>query len=204
MQREPHENAIAELVNILGETMKKIDAITDLPEHFRVRSTHALSILRNSSANVINMSIEEIQTEVVVDRPLTHLLDRFVGRTEPPVPQPLTDNSKAEFRKKIEAIIESMPSLTPKEFYDRSSEIEMRGVGKLLGLQITGSIPETITMEHVSLMYEAIKKKPEEDMIEEAIKSAKEAFPGASGDEEDEVTLTAKPTVKTTPAQKKK
>lgn len=164
-----HIPAIKELISVLDMATASIKAIVNLPDSFRIRAEKTLTILSNSSAHAIDIPISEFKADIVEEfGPITNFLGKEITPRKPIDPKTVTaeTNEFQEFKKKCTAIMDAMSTMSPKQFFDALNENEIRGVAKLLGMSITSTDPEIITMEFIHEMYAAHALKLETDALE--------------------------------------
>lgn len=142
------------LIQILSKAMTDIEALKHVPEAFSLRSARTILILRNGIANALGVDLIGDSTTQEEIKPITDFWGRDVRQKKESVTvDPLTQNAIDSYREKIWAIIYTIADQTEREFYDKYLDSEVRGVAKLLGIAVTNTDPEVITMEFVSQIF---------------------------------------------------
>ena len=142
------------LIEILSNALSDIDALTNVPEAFSIRATRTILILRNGIANALGVDLVEGGVKQQEIQPITDFWGRDVSQKKETVNvDPLTQGAVELYREKIWGIIYAITEQTEREFYDKYSESEVRGVAKLLGIAVTNTDPETITMDFISQIF---------------------------------------------------
>lgn len=169
----PHIVAIQQLIDLLQDTRSQIASIENLPDNYRLKAERTLTVLANQSAHNIGGAIEDVAMAQVEFPPITHFMGRELNIAKPAARKSVDPEALGIYKKKLEAIIESMGGTTPKEFYDRCSESEIRGVAKMLGLAVTTTEPDIITMKFIEDIYEAYEAKLKQDELNNEVEAGK-------------------------------
>lgn len=172
-----HIEAVQQLIDIILDAKDKISAINELPDPYRIRAERTLSILANGSAHSIGapLVIGDNVAEILDLPPISNFLGREISvlKEEQIMDSEITESDFELFASKIKEIREVMPTFTPKQFYDNYSETEIRGVARLLKLNVTSTDPEVITMDIINEMYAALEASAASDEITAASNEAK-------------------------------
>lgn len=172
-----HIIAIQQLIDILLETKVKVSSIENLPESFRTRAERTLSILANSSAHTIGQTVQDVEEVNQVEfGPITNFMGREINVSKPTTNKKVDPEVLDKFKSKLSDIIDSMGESTPRQFYDKYSESEIRGVAKTLGLSVTPTDPQIITSEFIAEIYEAYERKLKIDELKADVEAAKESL----------------------------
>lgn len=170
-----HIIAIQQLIDILLETKVKVSSIENLPESFKIRAENTLNILANSSAHTIGQTVPDVEVANQVEfGPITNFMGREINISKPVINKNVDPEVLDKFKNKLSDIIESMGESTPRQFYDKYSESEVRGVAKTLGLSVTPTDPQIITYEFIAEIYEAYERKLKIDELKADVELAKE------------------------------
>lgn len=170
-----HIIAIQKLIDILLETKVKVSSIENLPEPFKMRAEKTLNILANSSAHTIGQTVPDVEDVNQVEfGPITNFMGREINISKPTINKNVDPEVIDKFKSKLSEIIDSMSESTPRQFYDKYSESEIRGVAKTLGLSVTPTDPQIITSEFIAEIYEAYTRKLKQDELNAEVELAKE------------------------------
>lgn len=181
-----HIIAIQKLIDILLDTRTKISEINGLPDAFKTRAERTITILANSSAHTIGQTVEEIEgVQQMEFPPITEFMGKPIQVSEVPMNKKVDPDVLDNYRKKIGEIVDSLADLTPKEFYDKHTESEIRGVAKQLGIAVTTTDPEVITMEFINSIYTAFELKLQHDKLKVDVENGKKEMNATGPTRED-------------------
>lgn len=151
-------SAVKQMIHIIEHARQQIKEIENLPGGFGLRADRAMEILSNSASHAIGQSFTPSSHDVPYDPPpITNFMGREIVPAKKLELEIIDPSSKSLeiFRAECNKIIDVMETMSQKQFFDNYNESEIRGVGKLLGLPITGTEPEMITMELIGEIYKA-------------------------------------------------
>lgn len=159
-----HFTAVREAINITRECRDRIKAIEGLPDAFRTRMLRPLTLSANAAANMIGDPIEEsqdaIESDPNVGKPLTALLGKqLLINQDKAAKADVTQDQIETFKNRINMLAESVGNMSAKDMRDNWSDDELRGVAKVLGLPVTYTEPERMTMEWILKIQEAFEDK---------------------------------------------
>lgn len=163
------------IVNALTEARTKILSI-DNPDFFMVKTP-----IINKLANMINtvrnrqMGLEPIffdmpdegdKASPVEQKPLRKILGRDV--TKPLGLQNAEAQEMEELRRHVAKLQEKFLSLTDEEILDSYSELDIRGLGKILDFPYTETYPQRITIDVVQELRAHIIERTEISEVDNA------------------------------------
>lgn len=192
-----HIEAVKSLIDTLQLAKDAIQNIQNLPEPYRIKADKTLSLLINSSASAVGLPIDEQQSEVFETKPVTNFLGREITPTVVETHVQVNEDDLSKFREKIQGIIDNLDNISPKQLYDNNEESVIRGVAKVLGLEVTANNPERINLEFIQLIYDANDRRRE---TETALKETREAKLVEDQKKKDASNLNTEKVVEETPA----
>lgn len=167
-----HIEAVKSMIDTLQLAKDAIQNIQNLPDPYKVKADKTLSLLINSSSSAIGMPIEEDAGSVFETKPITNFLGREIIPVAAEVVVTVNEDDVTKFREKIQGIIDNLNNISPKQLYDNNEESVIRGVAKVLGLEVTANNPERINLEFIQLIYEANDRRIQTEQAEVEAKEA--------------------------------
>lgn len=162
---EDFQQPVKELITVLKEARAKARAIKDLSEPFLIKVDNTLARLINSSAHAVGLPIEEAEGMVIEERgPVTSMfgkdLSKAIAASEAKAAKlNVTEDVLAKLRAETATIIARIPELSPKQFHEQYQDAQIRRVAKKLGIAVTTTDPEQITLEFVRQLFEVAASK---------------------------------------------
>lgn len=153
---EDSKNQISELLQVNPTLQLRVSSTFD-------RLTNGLKVVIGEAITDNNQAFKMVKLESVFGRKITEKKELKVQKT---------DKKEVDLLRETAAVIyETFPEQDPKELIERLSDMELRAVAKMAGLQVTSTQPAKITVAFIEKVKDAIVKQKELKVAQEAAKA---------------------------------
>lgn len=166
---------IKEAISILEDSKSQISELLQSNPTLQLRVTSTFERLSNGLKVVVGEAISDDNTTFKLEK-LESVFGRKIHEKKELKVQK-TDKKEVDLLRETAAILyDTFPEQQSKELIERLTDIELRAVAKLAGLQVTSTQPAKITVAFIDKIKESIVKQKELKAAQEAelAKAAKE------------------------------
>jgi hypothetical protein len=159
---------IKEVIAILEESKKQISELLESNPTLQLRVTSTFDRLSNGLKVVIGEPISDNTQEGFKMEKLESVFGRKIHEKKELKVQK-TDKKEVDLLRETAAVLyDTFPEQQSKELIERLTDMEVRAVAKLAGLQVTSTQPAKITVVFIEKIKEAIVNQKELKAAQEA------------------------------------